>query len=126
MRTKALRDAVNFARVGQQNAAGMLHGVEGRLKFLRWLDALASETAGPVLVFGHHYVWDLHSADRNAYTFGINPDDSEALAEVIARRENMLSAFVLTKYSNEVAAAFYKSTGARIATGDDLLFVYDD
>ena len=28
---------------------------------IHWLDALASETAGPVLVFGHHYVWDLDS-----------------------------------------------------------------
>jgi len=33
---------------------------------------------------------------------------------------------VFTNYSNPAAVAFYKSTGARIENGDDLLFVYDE
>lgn len=43
----------------------------------------------------------------------------------IVRREKMLSAFVFTNYSNEGAVEFYKSTGAEVENGDDLLFVYE-
>lgn len=32
--------------------------------------------------------------------------------------------FLLTNYSNEAAIEFYKSTGAEIKNGDDLLFIY--
>jgi ribosomal protein S18 acetylase RimI-like enzyme len=42
----------------------------------------------------------------------------------IVRREKMINAFVFTNYSNIGAVEFYKSTGAEIANGDDLLFVY--
>ena len=35
-------------------------------------------TTGPVLVFGHHHLWDLDATERSAEYFGINPDDSEA------------------------------------------------
>ena len=44
----------------------------------------------------------------------------------IARHERMLSTFVLTNQSNRAAVSFYKSTGGRIANGDDLMFVYED
>ena len=54
---------------------------------LEWLDALAAESSVPVLVFGHHHPWDPASSERSAHYFGINPDDSEALCAVIARRE---------------------------------------
>jgi ribosomal protein S18 acetylase RimI-like enzyme len=43
----------------------------------------------------------------------------------IARRERMSSTFVLTNRSNSAAVQFFESTGARLATGDDLLFVYE-
>ena len=42
----------------------------------------------------------------------------------IVRQEKMINAFVFTNYSNENAVEFYKSTGARIENGDDLMFVY--
>jgi ribosomal protein S18 acetylase RimI-like enzyme len=42
----------------------------------------------------------------------------------IVKQEKMMSAFVFTNYSNEGAVEFYKSTGAEIKNGDDLLFVY--
>ena len=43
----------------------------------------------------------------------------------IVRRRKMVSAFVFTNHSNEGAVAFYKSTGAKVEGGDDLLFVYE-
>jgi aminoglycoside 3-N-acetyltransferase I len=44
----------------------------------------------------------------------------------LARRERMMSTFVVTNWSNEAAVAFYRSTGGRAANGDDLVFVYED
>jgi Icc protein len=53
---------------------------------LEWLDDLAAASTSPVLVFGHHHPWDPSSAEREETYFGVNPDDSEALCAVIARR----------------------------------------
>ena len=47
----------------------------------------------PVLVFGHHHPWDPASDDRSETYFGVNPDDSEALCAVIARREAIAGYF---------------------------------
>ena len=58
-----------------------------------WLDELAASTSGPVLVFGHHNIWDLNAAERSANYFGIDPDGSERLAAVVARRENLVGYF---------------------------------
>jgi predicted phosphodiesterase len=69
---------------------------------VQWLRDLATETSGPVLVFGHHYLWDLHSTKRNPHTFGINPDDSEALAAVVAAHENIVGYFAGHTHRNRV------------------------
>jgi Icc protein len=69
---------------------------------VRWLDDLAAESSGPVLVFGHHYLWDLNAHTRNPHTFGINPDDSEALAAVVARRENIAGYFAGHTHRNRI------------------------
>jgi 3',5'-cyclic AMP phosphodiesterase CpdA len=69
---------------------------------VQWLRDLATETSGPVLVFGHHYLWDLHSETRNPHTFGINPDDSEALAAVVAAHENIVGYFAGHTHRNRV------------------------
>ena len=53
---------------------------------LEWLDTVARDATVPVLVFGHHHPWDPASAERNDTYFGVNPDDSEVLCAVIARR----------------------------------------
>ena len=57
LRTKAERDAVNFARVGQQNATGKLRDVAEKLKFLRWLDRRAS----------YHTDWSALLADPSLF-----------------------------------------------------------
>jgi 3',5'-cyclic AMP phosphodiesterase CpdA len=60
---------------------------------IEWLDALSSAASKPVLVFGHHHPWDPSSTERSDHYFGINPDDSEALCAVIARRETISGYF---------------------------------
>ncbi len=67
-----------------------------------WLNDLAGSTSGPVLVFGHHHLWNLAADHRSGTYFGINPDDSEALAEVIARRENIAGYFSGHTHRNRV------------------------
>ncbi len=53
---------------------------------LEWLDELGARADRPVLVFGHHHPWKPGSANRAPDYIGINPNDSEGLVEVIARR----------------------------------------
>src|SRR5690606_25241361 len=57
---------------------------------LEWLDALAAEADRPVLVLGHHHPWAPSSASRPPAYFGINPDDSERLVDLAARRPRIL------------------------------------
>jgi 3',5'-cyclic AMP phosphodiesterase CpdA len=59
---------------------------------IEWLDTVAAEADRPVMVFGHHHVWDPASARTDAY-FGIRPDDSEALIAVAARRRSIVGYF---------------------------------
>jgi ribosomal protein S18 acetylase RimI-like enzyme len=44
----------------------------------------------------------------------------------IVRQQKMINGFVFTNHSNKGAVEFYKSTGGRIANGDDLMFVYEE
>jgi Icc protein len=60
---------------------------------LAWLDETTEAATQPVLVFGHHHPWDPSSADRSEEYFGINPDDSEALIALFARREAIVGYF---------------------------------
>jgi Icc protein len=54
---------------------------------LDWLDELGADRGdGPVLVFAHHPFWD-----HASFTAGINPEDSERLLEVFARRRPVLA-----------------------------------
>jgi 3',5'-cyclic-AMP phosphodiesterase len=54
---------------------------------LEWLDTLAAEPDDrPVLVLGHHHPWSPDYPKRDDTYFGINPDDSERLVELVARR----------------------------------------
>jgi 3',5'-cyclic AMP phosphodiesterase CpdA len=69
---------------------------------LEWLDELAARSDRPVLVFGHHHVWSPESNTRAATYFGINPDDSERLIEVFARRPALVGYFAGHTHRNRV------------------------
>lgn len=69
---------------------------------LEWLDTLAAESDHPVLVFGHHHVWPVESSRRDPNYFGINPDDSDRLVEVVARRPRIAGYFAGHTHRNRV------------------------
>ncbi|MET1040773.1 MAG: metallophosphoesterase [Acidimicrobiales bacterium] len=69
---------------------------------LEWLDDLAATADRPVLVFGHHHVWSPDSSHRPDGYFGINPDDSERLVEVVARRPAIAGYFAGHTHRNRV------------------------
>ena len=69
---------------------------------LAWLDELAARSDQPVLVFGHHHVWSPESVNRPDNYFGINPDDSEALVAVVARRPRIRGYFAGHTHRNRV------------------------
>jgi predicted phosphodiesterase len=67
-----------------------------------WLDTIAAESDRPVLVFGHHHVWSPESRTRESGYFGINPDDSERLVDVVARRPSIHGYFAGHTHRNRV------------------------
>ena len=69
---------------------------------LEWLDELAASADRPVLVFGHHHPWSPASKRRSPSYFGINPDDSEALVELVARRASIAGYFAGHTHRNRV------------------------
>lgn len=58
---------------------------------LDWLDAHAAVADTPVLVMGHHQQWIGSPASRSEGYFGLHPDPSDALAEVIERRRSIVA-----------------------------------
>jgi predicted phosphodiesterase len=76
----------------------------GRLSadHLEWLDELAGRADRQVLVFGHHHVFDPGSRTRPATYFGINPQDSERLIAVVARRPALAGYFAGHTHRNRV------------------------
>ena len=76
---------------------------------LGWLDDLAAESDRPVLVFGHHHPWSPDSRSREPAYFGINPDDSERLVDVVARRPSILGYFAGHTHRNRVRR--FRATG---------------
>jgi predicted phosphodiesterase len=69
---------------------------------LGWLGETAAATPGPVLVFGHHQIWDIHAPDRPADYFGVDPDSSEAFAAVVGRHENIVGYFAGHTHRNRI------------------------
>jgi Icc protein len=69
---------------------------------LEWLDELGARSRQPVLVFGHHPVWNPAEEPRHDRTFGIVPDDTEALDAVMARRPSLVGYFAGHTHRNRV------------------------
>jgi 3',5'-cyclic AMP phosphodiesterase CpdA len=78
---------------------------------LAWLDDLAGTADRPVLLFGHHHVWSPDSHQRPDSYFGILPDASEALVEVVARHPGILGYFAGHTHRNRVRRI--RATGDR-------------
>jgi hypothetical protein len=73
-----------------------------RADTLEWLDELGARADRSVLVFGHHHVWSPHSRSRPDTYFGIHPDDSERLIEVVTRRPSLIGYFAGHTHRNRV------------------------
>jgi len=56
---------------------------------LEWLDTNAAAADRPVLAMGHHQQWIAGTRDEGY--FGLHPDASDALTEVIARRHSIIA-----------------------------------
>lgn len=69
---------------------------------IEWLDELGSRADRPVLVFGHHHVWQEGVDPRTPDFFGIVPDDTEALMAVFARRNRLVGYFCGHTHRNRV------------------------
>jgi 3',5'-cyclic-AMP phosphodiesterase len=69
---------------------------------LAWLDDNAAGSDVPVLVFGHHHPWAPGSTKRSTNYFGIDPDSSEALVEVVSRRREIVGYFAGHTHRNRV------------------------
>ena len=54
-----------------------------------WLDELAASADRPVVVMGHHQQWV--GGERSDDYFGLHPDASDALTEVVARRASIVA-----------------------------------
>src|SRR5262249_9427132 len=90
--TLAVLDTVIPGRAGGQLGDGAL----------QWLDDLAVETAGPILVFGHHDVWPIDAPVRPADYFGLTPESSEGLVALVGRRDNLVGYFAGHTHGNRV------------------------
>ncbi len=69
---------------------------------LAWLDELGSRADRPVMVFGHHPVWDETTEERSDSTFGLLPGATEALAAVFTRRNRLVGYFAGHTHRNRV------------------------
>ena len=58
---------------------------------LEWLDELAARSDRPVLVLGHHHVWHPELDPNGEWFFGIDPDDSVRLTDIVARRRSIVA-----------------------------------
>jgi hypothetical protein len=67
-----------------------------------WLDALAAGTTAPVLVFGHHPVWNLDTTHEVDGRYAIARGDSINFFDVMSRRENIVGYFAGHTHTNRV------------------------
>ena len=67
-----------------------------------WLDDLAGSATGSVFVFGHHPVWNVDEPARTDPDYAIALDDSNALVDLVGRRENIAGYFAGHTHANRV------------------------
>jgi 3',5'-cyclic AMP phosphodiesterase CpdA len=67
---------------------------------LAWLEDIATDAPGPVLVMGHHQNWV--SGHRDPGYFGIDPQSSDALCGAIGRHRNILGYWAGHTHRNRV------------------------
>jgi predicted phosphodiesterase len=58
---------------------------------LEQLDELAARVDLPVIVMGHHPIWDSRTEPRDDTVFSLLPEATEALLDVFARRTNLVT-----------------------------------
>jgi 3',5'-cyclic-AMP phosphodiesterase len=69
----------------------------------QWLEELAVDTSGPIMVFGHHHVFDVENAERSDRPyFGINADDSESFVNVFSWHDNLVGYFAGHTHRNRI------------------------
>ncbi|MEI7888442.1 MAG: metallophosphoesterase [Actinomycetes bacterium] len=72
---------------------------------LDWLDELGQRSDRPVMVFGHHPVWEHahrpEGKDTQSY-FCLSPDSTEQLRQVFVRRPNLVGYFAGHTHRNRV------------------------
>jgi hypothetical protein len=76
---------------------------------LDWLDEVAGSTDRPMVVMAHHYPWSPDGATRPDGYFGIHPDASSALVDLIARRPSIVGCFAGHSHRNRVR--YFSATG---------------
>ncbi|MBA2281235.1 MAG: metallophosphoesterase [Actinomycetota bacterium] len=72
---------------------------------VEWLDDTARDAGAdgvPLLVFGHHHAWNPEATIRPDDYFGINPDDTDRLVDVVARRPAIRGYFAGHTHRNRV------------------------
>jgi Icc protein len=78
---------------------------------VEWLEDLAAEADRPVLVLGHHHVWNPDASTRPDDYFGIHPDDSERLIAAVARQPMVIGYAAGHTHRNRVRR--FAATGER-------------
>jgi 3',5'-cyclic-AMP phosphodiesterase len=86
------------------------HQINGSLSDdqLAWLDELGARADRPVLVFGHHNMWNPERDPRADSYFGLRPDAADRLIETFRRRPHLAGYFAGHTHRNlrqRIAAA---------------------
>ena len=76
---------------------------------LDWLTELSRESANPIMVFGHHQIWDPATPYRSKDYFGIQPNESEEFIDLMAGLDNVLGYFSGNTHRNRVR--YFPQTG---------------
>lgn len=69
---------------------------------LAWLDNVFTGAPNPVLVFGHHQLWDATTDPRTDKFFGVIPECTEQLLELFARHDRVAGYFAGHTHCNRV------------------------